>query len=177
MRVIVRARKGRPVWTSTALFAQDTQTPLPMLLARIDQVKEKVGIIYWLATVDKLRKTTKKSIVHHRNGAMEQSQSVVPLTQIAAPSHLGLIMPSLHHGMPTTSVAHARDTVQPGRDTVRLHRPWGIYWARRHPQSLAAGRFDGHWRCRCSLLERDACRAQTSCAPFWNRPKASTMSS
>ena len=66
MRVIVRARKGRPVWTipSTALFAQDTQTPLPMLLARIDQVKEKVGIVYWLATVDKLRKTTKKSIVH-----------------------------------------------------------------------------------------------------------------
>jgi hypothetical protein len=41
-----------------------------------------------------------------RNGAMEQSQSVVPVTQIAAPSHLGLIMPSLHHGMPTTSVAH-----------------------------------------------------------------------
>ena len=36
-----------------------------------------------------------------RNGAMEQSHSVGPLTQIAMPSHLGLIMSPLHHGMPT----------------------------------------------------------------------------
>jgi hypothetical protein len=80
-------------------------------------------------------------------GAMEQSQSVVPLAQIATPSHLGLIMPPLHHGMPTTSVAHARDTVQPGWDTVRPRLSvrvalGGSTGRARHPQS--AGRFDGH---------------------------------
>ena len=55
-----------------------------------------------------------------RNGAMEQSESVGPLTQIATPAHLGPIMsPLLHyHGMPLSpnpSVAHARDTMRPVR--------------------------------------------------------------
>jgi hypothetical protein len=58
-----------------------------------------------------------------RNGAMEQSESVGPLTRIATPAHLGPIMSPLHITecplSPNPSAAHARDTMRPARDTVR----------------------------------------------------------
>ena len=55
-----------------------------------------------------------------RNGAMEQSESVGPLTRIATPAHLGPIdhVAAAYHGMPTEPQsergANARDTMRPG---------------------------------------------------------------
>ncbi len=97
-----------------------------LLPARIDLVTQ-ARTDCWLATVDGYLKTpmriATKSIVHRpcdgcsnrmeRIGAIEQSHSVGLLMQMATPSHLRLITSQLHHGMPTRSVAHARNTVRP----------------------------------------------------------------
>ena len=69
-----------------------------------------------------------------RNGAMEQSQSVVPLTQIVTPSHLGLIMPPLHrnaHYERGACSGHGAAVSGHGVAAfIRAGCPWGIYWAR-----------------------------------------------
>ena len=118
------------------------------------------------------------------NGTMEHSQSVGP--QRKSPRRLTshLMMSPLHQGLTpsqlgpdhvaaASGIAHSERGAYSGHGASELIRAGCPLAASTEPcEALARAvrwRSDGSWRFRFSLL--------TSCAPFWNRQKASTTSS